>query len=144
MELGRYGTLVSTNHDNIAQEWRIRDQISSSDKDGRGLAPEVPTKSRGLVLVYIVLKILKTEDSLIFCDSTDIHERNDNPSRRVSVSPSEETNSPLRNTRDQTRSLSTNRTPPQTIPIQYDPLDCLCVYVAYSRRTNLYTPSWEA
>ena len=51
MELGRYGTLVSTNHDNIAQEWRIRDQISSSDKDGRGLAPEVPTKSRGLVLV---------------------------------------------------------------------------------------------
>ena len=71
---------------------------------------------------YIVLKILKTEDSLIFCDSTDIHERNDNPSRRVSVSPSEETNSPLRNTRDQTRSLSTNRTPPQTIPIQYDPI----------------------
>ena len=49
VELGRYGTLVSTNHDILAQEWRIRDQISSSGKDG--LAPEVPTKSRGLVLV---------------------------------------------------------------------------------------------
>ena len=51
VELGRYETLVSTNHDILAQEWRIRDQISSSGKDG--LAPEVPTKSRGLVLVGV-------------------------------------------------------------------------------------------
>ena len=55
MELGRYGTLVSTNHDILAQEWRIRDQISSSGKDG--LAPEVPTKSRGLVLVSVEIRV---------------------------------------------------------------------------------------
>ena len=46
VELGRYGTLVSTNHDILAQEWRIRDQISSSGlwqrRTGAGGANQVP------------------------------------------------------------------------------------------------------